>query len=188
MSRLILITLAAAIAVTSAQTDVTEVPTREPTTTSTEAPPTTSTEAASTTANPGLPYGSICNGFLARCNRHSETVACLQRRPAPSTTEAATESPILSLFRANTADEEICETGLTVDLGRCQCSRNCKNGIYVDDGEFDAEREICVGLVGSACSLVVPGCTANGRCNFLTSRCVCNAGFVDDGNRRCVAA
>lgn len=155
--------------------------------------PEPTTEAPTTTANPGAPFGALCNGLLRQCNRYSNTVACLQRRPEPTstTTEEApitTEDPLIALFKGKSvANEptEICETGLTVDLGRCQCSRNCKQGIYVDDGEFDEEREICVGLVGSACSLLVPNCTKNGRCNLLTSACVCDIGYVANEERRC---
>ncbi|CAL8101340.1 unnamed protein product [Orchesella dallaii] len=157
----------------------------------TDVPPEPTTEET-TTPNPGLPIGSYCNGLIATCNRYSNTVACLQRRPDPTTTESpiteepTTQDPILAvLLQKAAAPRDICETGFTVDLGRCACSRNCKQGIYVDDGIFDEEREICVGLVGSACSLLVPNCVKNGHCNFLASACVCDAGYSAGQNRTC---
>ncbi len=155
--------------------------------------PTSEPPVSPSTANPGAAYGSFCNGFLYQCNRYSNTVACLQRRPETTTTPAppTSEDPLTSLFQGKMVTDEpepgreVCETGITVDLGKCQCSRNCKNGIYVEDGEFDQEREICVGLVDSTCSLLVPNCTKNAKCNFLTSKCACDAGYVADGERRC---
>jgi hypothetical protein len=127
--------------------------------TTTEAPP----------AN-GVPYGGICNGFLLQCNRHSSTVACTYRHPLNTTHDA-------------------CETGLDVDLGICQCSRNCDaEGIYHPDrGEFDPLRDICVGLVGAVCTGLAPNCTSFAVCNFLTSKCVCEVGYVPDASGlRCV--
>lgn len=127
----------------------------------------------STTAGPdGVEYGGICNGLLLQCNRHSNTVACMHRT------------------RNETIDADVCETGLGVDLGRCQCLRNCgSDGIYHANGEFDEERQICVGLLGSSCSALVPHCTKHATCNLFTSKCVCQVGFVpDEETRHCVPA
>lgn len=184
----LVITLALAAAVLAQEETTTEEVTEPPTD-----PPTEET----TTAEPGRPYGAICNGVLARCNRHQETVACFSSRADPPTTPEPTEEPtteeppvstdesIMSLFGGE-APQEVCSTGTGVVLGRCLCSRNCKDGHVVEDGHWDETREVCVGLAQSTCSGFFPWCTDHATCNFLTSKCVCQSGYEADENRRCV--
>jgi hypothetical protein len=112
-------------------------------------------------------YGEICNGLVQPCNRYSETVLCMART------------------QNETVGAELCQIGLDVDLGRCQCRQNCgSDGKYTVDGEFDPVREKCVGLVGKSCQLV-PDCTVNASCEPNLRLCRCNEGFAptSDGLR-----
>lgn len=84
----------------------------------------------------GADYGELCNGLLLQCNRYSETVLCMSRT------------------RNETVGGEVCQVGVDVDLGRCQCRRNCgSGGVYILDGEFDTTRQKCVGFVEKSCQV-----------------------------------
>jgi hypothetical protein len=122
---------------------------------------------ASPTLAATVGYGEVCNGLLQQCDRYSETVLCMARR------------------QNETVGAEVCETGAGVDIGRCQCRRNCgPDGEFIVDGEFDPAREKCVGLVGKSCQ-VNPDCTVNASCEPILRLCRCNEGFgpTSDGLR-----
>jgi len=68
------------------------------------------TTARTTTPFPGVQYGSYCNGLLLKCNTYGGTVACLFRQ------------------MNETLGYETCEQGAGVDIGKCQCQRNCRVG------------------------------------------------------------
>jgi ABC-type transport system substrate-binding protein len=166
VSKSLLTSLLLAFLLVTMATAQTEEPTTEP-------PAPTTTTAAPTTANPGQNYGQLCNGFLLKCNTFGGTVACTSRK--------ANE----------TVGGDTCEKGVGVDLGLCQCQRNCgADGIYSENGEFDAAKEKCVGLVGKTCSALVPDCTAHATCNLLAGVCRCQQGYVPDtiNGLRCVPA
>ncbi|OXA52072.1 Peptidoglycan-N-acetylglucosamine deacetylase [Folsomia candida] len=115
----------------------------------------------------GADYGELCNGLLLQCNRYSETVLCMSRT------------------RNETVGGEVCQVGVDVDLGRCQCRRNCgSGGVYILDGEFDTTRQKCVGFVEKSCQ-VYPDCTANAYCEPVLRVCKCSSGFspTPDGLR-----
>lgn len=144
--------------------------------------------AQTSTAKPGRGYGESCNGVLSKCNPYNRTVNCISKKNVDTTTPLPTsEDRVLSLIRGGSKlKEQTCEMGMTVHVGRCECVRNCPLGIFVETGEFDADREICVGLVGSSCAMAVPECTKNAKCESLESTCTCDPGFVADATRRCV--
>lgn len=118
----------------------------------------------------GQRYGAVCNGILNQCNRYSETVLCMNRK-------------------GNLTGEDTCEVGLSIDVGRCQCRRNCgADGLYVIDGEFHEGMQKCVGFVGKNCKLY-PDCTLNAHCHPVTRICECNEGYVPTSDGlKCVAA
>jgi len=115
-------------------------------------------------------FGGFCNGNLLLCSSYQNTVACINRSSNEST------------------GIDNCVEGIGNDMGRCQCSRHCDGGQYIEDGEFDPAKDVCVGFVGAHCTASVPYCTANAACNTFISQCLCVLGYNPDpvDGKRCV--
>jgi hypothetical protein len=134
-----------------------------------EDPTTTTLTPIPSTTLSGQPYGGICNGFLAQCHTYGGTVACVFRQ--------ANE----------TIGQDTCEQGSGVNLGRCQCQRNCRTGgLYEENGEFDVNKNKCVGLVGKTCSILAPDCTRNAKCSANVCACI-DGFFPDEEGLRCIS-
>lgn len=82
-----------------------------------------------------------------------------------------------------------CNT-VNVEVGRCQCARNCgMANFYNDVGEFLPEEGRCVGFVGTSCydGWAQNDCVPNSYCPQNRRICECNLGFeVSSDGKHCV--